>query len=183
MKEGNNEENIEEIGNIMIDNERDSSNFSKNAINRQDSRQTVFSNYLGKFFEKDEDESEEKDVKKIVKKHKTINISSINPLRDMRKLTRSNIQFKQKAIMELIVDLKGQYILFNIRDFIRNYQIHANPNISSIKYSVTKFIRNFLLFVYGIIIFFEKPWFCYESATIQSLLLVYHLLKILYSVL
>ena len=166
MKEGNNEENIEEIGNIMIDNERDSSNFSKNAINRQDSRQTVFSNYLGKFFEKDEDESEEKDVKKIVKKHKTINISSINPLRDMRKLTRSNIQFKQKAIMELIVDLKGQYILFNIRDFIRNYQIHANPNISSIKYSVTKFIRNFLLFVYGIIIFFEKPWFCYESATI-----------------
>jgi hypothetical protein len=64
MKEGNNEEKIEEIGNIMIDNERDSSNFSKNAINRQDSRQTVFSNYLGKFFEKDDDESEEKDVKK-----------------------------------------------------------------------------------------------------------------------
>ena len=164
MKEDINEDNIE--GNIMIDSERNSANTSNNAINRQDSRQTVFSNYIGKFFEKDDDENKEKDAKKMVKKHKTINISSINPLRDMRKLTKSNIQFKQKAIMELIVDLKGQYILFNIRDFIRNYQIHANPNISSIKYSIIKFIRNFLLFVYGIIIFFERPWFCYSSATI-----------------
>ena len=40
----------------------------------------------------------------------------------MRKLSKSNIQFSKKAIMELVVDLKSQYILYNIRDFIRDYQ-------------------------------------------------------------
>ena len=49
----------------------------------------------------------------------------------MRKLNKSNINIREKAIMELIVDLKGQYILFNIRDFIRKYQIRANPNINT----------------------------------------------------
>ena len=54
--------------------------------------------------------------------NKTINLNAINPLRDMRKLSKSNIQFSKKAIMELVIDLKSQYILYNIRDFIRDYQ-------------------------------------------------------------
>ena len=165
----NDEEKGNEIEENEKGNERTNSVDKYNEINTQKTRLSAFSDFLGDFFSKDEEKEPEKEQDqepKTRKKHKTINISSINPLRDMRKLTRSNIQFKQKAIMELIVDLKGQYILFNIRDFIRNYQIHANPNINTTKYMVIKFIRNFLLFVYGILIFFERPWFCYEGATI-----------------
>jgi len=98
--------------------------------------------------------------------NKTINLNAINPLRDMRKLSKSNIQFSKKAIMELVVDLKSQYILYNIRDFIRDYQINTNPNINSKGYKIVRFIRSISLFIYGVIMFFERPWFCYKQTNI-----------------
>ena len=70
------------------------------------------------------------------------------------------------AIKELITNLKTQYILFNIRNFIRNYQIHANKNIDEKNYNISLKIRNFTLYIYGLIMFFERPWFCYEGTTI-----------------
>ena len=68
--------------------------------------------------------------------------------------------------MESVVNLKLQYILFNIRDFIRKYQMKINPNINLTTYKPLIIIRNVSLFIYGIILFFEKPWFCYDKATI-----------------
>ena len=160
MKE-NYDEKDDLIKENEIENEGTNSENNYNDIKTQKTRLSAFSDYLRDFFSKDEGKKQ-----KVRKKHKAISISSINPLRDMRKLNKSNINIREKAIMELIVDLKGQYILFNIRDFIRKYQIRANPNINTKKYFIIKYLRNFLLLVYGVLIFFERPWFCYKSATI-----------------
>ena len=73
---------------------------------------------------------------------------------------------KERAVMESVVNLKLQYILFNISDFIRKYQMRNNPNINITTYKPLISIRNICLFIYGIILFFEKPWFCYNKATI-----------------
>ena len=73
---------------------------------------------------------------------------------------------RQVAIKELITNLKTQYIIFNIRNFIRNYQIHANPNIDEKHYKISLLLRNASLYVYGIIMLFERPWFCYKDTTI-----------------
>ena len=98
---------------------------------------------------------------------KTNDFNNINPLRDVNKKSKKDvISIKEKAIMESVVNLKIQYILFNIRDFIRKYQIETNPDINSKGYKILRFIRNISLFIYGIIIFFERPWFCYNKTTI-----------------
>ena len=98
---------------------------------------------------------------------KTNDFNNINPLRDVNKKKKEDIlPIKEKAIMESVVNLKIQYILFNIRDFIRKYQIETNPKINSKGYKLLRFIRNISLFIYGIIIFFERPWFCYNKTTI-----------------
>ena len=95
------------------------------------------------------------------------NVSSINPLRDVHNENKfSHKSFKKKAIMESIVNLKIQYILYKIRDFIRKYQIETNTNFSPTIHKLLRFLRNITLFIYGIIMFFERPWFCYEKATI-----------------
>lgn len=95
------------------------------------------------------------------------NFSNINPLRGIhiRKMLKER-SLKRKAVLESVVNLKTQYILFNIRDFIRRYQIQANPKINTIAYKFIRFIRNISLFIYGILMFFEKPWFCYDKATL-----------------
>ena len=95
------------------------------------------------------------------------NFSNINPLRGIhiRKMLKER-SLKRKAILESVVNLKTQYILFNIRDFIRRYQIQANPKINTIAYKFIRFIRNISLFIYGVLMFFEKPWFCYDKATL-----------------
>ena len=95
------------------------------------------------------------------------NISDINPLRNFHKEKQfSHQSAKKKAIMESVVNLKVQYILYNIRDFIRKCQIEANPNFSSKSHKRLRFIRNIALLTYGIIMFFERPWFCYDKSTI-----------------
>ena len=99
---------------------------------------------------------------------KSNDFSNINPLRDVNKKHKEDdtLPIKEIAIMESVVNLKIQYILFNIRDFIRKYQIETNPEINSRTYKILRFIRNISLFIYGIIIFFERPWFCYDKTTI-----------------
>ena len=98
---------------------------------------------------------------------KSDDFNDINPLRDVNKKHKvDTLPIKEIAIMESVVNLKIQYILFNIRDFIRKYQIETNPDINSRTYKILRFIRNISLFIYGIIIFFERPWFCYEKTTL-----------------
>ena len=95
------------------------------------------------------------------------NFSNINPLRGIhiRKMLKER-SLKRKAVLESVVNLKTQYILFNIRDFIRRYQIQVNPKINTSVYKFIRFIRNVSLFIYGVLMFFEKPWFCYDEATL-----------------
>lgn len=137
----------------------DKNNNEIKKVSTAGSTSSYFFGFFNKLFNKNQND-------KDLLNNKTINLNAINPLRDMRKLSRSNIQCKKKAIMELVVDLKGQYILFNIRDFIRNYQINTNPNINSKSYKIIRFIRNISLLIYGIIMFFERPWFCYSQTNI-----------------
>ena len=101
-------------------------------------------------------------------RYKSDDFSNINPLRDINKKRISTKQppLKEKAIMESVVNLKIQYILFNIKDFIRKYQIKTNPKINNKIYKFLVIVRNLSLFAYGLIILFEKPWFCYNKATI-----------------
>ena len=109
----------------------------------------------------------EKEIKNNLKYTKTYD--EINPLRDVNKKsnlrTDSMEEMRENAIVESVVNLKIQYILFNIKDFVRKYQIETNPNINSKVHKILCFIRNINLFIYGIIIFFERPWFCYDKAT------------------
>ena len=94
-------------------------------------------------------------------------VNSINPLRDINNEAKFlNKSKKNMAIMESVVNLKIQYILYNIRDYIRKYQIETNANFDPKKHKIARFLRNITLLIYGIIMFFERPWFCYESATI-----------------
>ena len=96
----------------------------------------------------------------------------VNPMRFRQSITKEKKKHEYKrhtrgvAIKELITNLKTQYIIFNIRNFIRNYQIHANKNIDEKNYKISLKIRNFSLYIYGIIMFFERPWFCYKGTTI-----------------
>ena len=73
---------------------------------------------------------------------------------------------KVVAIKELITNLKTQYIIFKIRNFVRNYQINSNPNINPKNYKISRLIRNWSLYIYGIIMLFERPWFCYKETTV-----------------
>ena len=73
---------------------------------------------------------------------------------------------RQVAIKELITNLKTQYIIINIRNFIKNYQIYSNPNIDKRLCKISVLFRNISLYVYGIIMLFERPWFCYKGTTI-----------------
>ena len=94
--------------------------------------------------------------------------SAINPFRDVknkRKITKLK-PLKEKAIIESVVNLKIQYILYSIKDFVRKYQIKNNPQINHKLYKSLVVIRNICLLVYGIIMLFEKPWFCHEKATL-----------------
>ena len=115
----------------------------------------------------------EKDLDLDVKKSGTQlssimdNISNINPLRDFHNENKfANKSKKNKAIIESVVNLKIQYILYKIRDYVRKYQIEANPNFSSKSHKIIRFIRNITLLIYGLIMFFERPWFCYEKSTV-----------------
>ncbi len=73
---------------------------------------------------------------------------------------------KEEAIKELITNLKTQYILFNVKNFVRNYQIEINPDINQKNYKICLFLRNMSLYIYGLIIIFERPWFCYKGTTV-----------------
>ena len=73
---------------------------------------------------------------------------------------------RQVAIKELITNLKTQYIIFNIKNFIKNFQIHSNPNIDKRLCKISFLLRNISLYAYGIIMLFERPWFCYKGTTI-----------------
>ena len=110
-----------------------------------------------------------KTVEHIYKKNN--NFSHVNPMRVRRSIMGSRTSLykqhtKETAIKELITNLKTQYILFNIRNFVRNYQIKSNKNINKTKYKISRLIRNMSLYIYGFIMLFERPWFCYEGTTI-----------------
>ena len=98
--------------------------------------------------------------------------SHVNPMRFRKSIYAKEKKPEQKrhtrevAIKELITNLKTQYIIFNIRSFIRNYQIRTNKNIDEKLYKTSLNIRNMTLYIYGIVMFFEKPWFCYKGTTI-----------------
>ena len=94
----------------------------------------------------------------------------VNPLRKSiyakDKQSKYKRHTREDAIKELITNLKTQYIIFNIRNFVRNYQINANPNIDQKIYKASLHLRNITLYIYGFIMLFERPWFCYEGTTI-----------------
>ena len=120
-------------------------------------------------FKESEDSNQDNDIRRAESRFSTTisNVSNINPLRDVHNENKfSHKSSKKKAIMESIVNLKLQYIIYKIRDFIRKYQIETNTNFSPTVHKILRFLRNITLFIYGIIMFFERPWFCYEKATI-----------------
>ena len=94
----------------------------------------------------------------------------INPLRikskTYNKKSENKIKTQREAITELVTNLKTQYILFNIKDFIRQYQIKSNPYINTITHKSIRILRNVCLYIYGIVMLFERPWFCYKGTTI-----------------
>ena len=117
------------------------------------------------------DDNPNEDLKEFLKSNKNM-FTYANPLRTRKSVYIKNDKSKEKkkskklAIEELVTNLKTQYILFNIKYFIRKYQIKASPIINSKSYKIVRVIRNVCLYIYGIILLFERPWFCYKGTTI-----------------
>ena len=89
---------------------------------------------------------------------------NINPLRIQKPIEKEfedSTKSRTSAIKELVTNLK-----FNIRDFIRQYHLNANPFINEKQHKIIKIVQNLCLYLYGIIMLFEKPWFCYKGTTI-----------------
>ena len=156
------EDNIEEDKNKENKNEKELDENINNSCNEK-SESIIFPGMIDNNLYNN---SQNENMKDILK-YNVSNFSNVNPLRDIHnknKLSKQSI--KKKAIMQLVLNLKTQYIVYNIRDFIRKYQINENPNINSKFHKIIRFTRNITLFIYGLIMFFEKPWFCYYKATI-----------------
>jgi len=74
-------------------------------------------------FKESEDSNQDNDIRRAESRFSTTisNVSNINPLRDVHNENKfSHKSSKKKAIMESIVNLKLQYIIYKIRDFIND---------------------------------------------------------------
>ena len=134
-----------------------------------DLKKSELSDISSNMFRDPPDDDPDVIIQRTTTKFSTIidTINNINPLRDVHNENKFvHKSFKKKAIMESVVNLKIQYILYKIRDFIRKKQIETNPNFSTKGHKSLRFLRNIALFIYGIIMFFERPWFCYEKSTV-----------------
>ena len=121
------------------------------------------------FGHKDSNEELNENMKEFLKSNKN-RFRYINPLRIKSKIYGKKpideIKSKRMAIKELVTNLKAQYIIFNINYFIRQYQINSNPYISTKLYKIIRILRNSCLYIYGLIMIFERPWFCYKGTTV-----------------
>ena len=166
----NDEENKDKYENedfndyVIIRKKEDSDN---NIIRYSTSDVELFSG----FAQRDSIDELNKSMREFLKDNKN-RFNNINPLRIKSQSYRKDKDAENKnktkkmAIKDLVTNLKTQYILFNTKDFIRKYQIKSNPYISRGMYRTIKIIRNACLYIYGIIMIFERPWFCYKGTTI-----------------
>ena len=98
--------------------------------------------------------------------------NNVNPLRIRKstyakyKLSKEKKEVKKTAILELVTNLKAQYIISNVRVFVKEYLINTNEHINTKIYINSRRLRNFCLYFMGIVMIFERPWFCYDSTTI-----------------
>ena len=53
-------------------------------------------------------------------------------------LESEELELGKRAIKVLVTNLKTQYIIFNIRDFIRQYHLVANPKINTKLHKIAK---------------------------------------------
>ena len=134
---------------------------------------------INDFHENEEEEEphlvsqQSEEINEFLKDNKN-RFTHVNPLRIRKSVYMKNKEEKERkhkkskklAIEELVTNLKCQYILFNIKDFIRKYQIKELKIINTTAYKAIRIIRNTCLYVYGIVILFERPWYCYEGTTI-----------------
>ena len=109
-----------------------------------------------------------KDEDLYKKNHK---FSDVNPMRAKslyRKVKRSENKknIRIEAIKSIITNLKTQYIIFNIKTFIKDYHIQTNKIIDGKSYKKNTRIRNITFYLYGIVMLFERPWFCHKGTTI-----------------
>jgi len=75
---------------------------------------------------------------------------NINPLRIQKpteKMLEDSTKSRTSAIKELVTNLKTQYIIFNIRDFIRQYHLNANPFINEKQHKIIKIVQNLCLYL------------------------------------
>ena len=154
---------IEEFNDYVVIQKNEDSD--SNIIRYSTSDVGLFSNFSHTESSDDLNES----MKDFLKSNKN-RFTYINPLRIKsqmyNKKPSDKKKSKQMAIKELVTNLKTQYILFNVKDFIRQYQIKSNPYISRNLYRSIRILRNTCLYIYGIIMIFERPWFCYKDTTI-----------------
>ena len=107
-------------------------------------------------------------IEDIITKYNKFN--DVNPMRAKSLYSKNkNLENKNprtEAIKSIITNLKTQYIIFNIKSFIKNYHIKTNKEIDGKSYKKHIRIRNFTYYIYGIFMLFERPWFCYKGTTI-----------------
>ena len=69
-----------------------------------------------------------------------------------------------------IIDFGLSKILLSSKGFATSLvgtPIYENPKINMILYKISLLLRNIILCIYGLIMLFERPWFCCNGTTIS----------------
>ena len=148
------EDSIDSMTNISID------SIQKQSENDEETKKKIRQEFISKLTLKIED---------IFKKYNKFN--DVNPMRAKSSYRKDkNAENKgvsrTDAIKAIITSLKTQYVIFNIKSYIKHFHIQEDRRIDEKNYKKHIRIRNFTLGLYGLVILFERPWFCYKGTTI-----------------
>ena len=75
------------------------------------------------------------------------------------------IKGKDEDLYELSENLRLQLVVLELEDKINKYMYDTQKENIKKKYRILSIIRVILVFIYTILVFFEKPMFCYNRTT------------------
>ena len=81
---------------------------------------------------------------------------------------KNEIKEKDEDLYELSENLRLQLVVLELEDKINKYMYNTEKEDIKKKYKILRIIRVILVFLYLILVFFEKPMFCYSRTTFYN---------------
>ena len=81
---------------------------------------------------------------------------------------KNEIKGKDEELYELSENLRLQLVVLELEDKINKYMYNTEKEDIKKKYKILRIIRVILVFLYLILVFFEKPMFCYSRTTFYN---------------